>query len=673
MLSKAQNVTLVCVAAILGACGGGSAGEDALPGKQITYPISGMLTFLGVPLGQAAPSVTLVDNSPNSTRRLSIIAPGPFNFASVPTNTSYRLDVSPTPSGYRCEVINGVGTVTTSSVTDIQVTCAADALPPTLISSGTLPANDATNVIRTVRPTINFSTLLDPSTVTVGSITMLSSTGTQSTVVNVSGNQITVTSTRKLLPRVAYTLNVSTSVRGANGESLAVPVTISFTTEDGQWQAPVVIEAENAGDAINPQIAFDSQGNAMAIWTQANSTSSFIQANRFVATNSAWNTTTMPLSTPIDLYSDLKPQIAIHSNGDAQAVWQRAGGLRGFFLALGCNSFATTSGAWVPPVFCPSGDAVNPLVPTPTNPQIAVSTSGHALAVWEQADSTHIRVRSNNYTATAASGTWGAADTTIDDGNMAATKPQIAVDSSGNALAVWQQSNGAQTNIRSNRYSAAITGGEWESSTRLVSDSLGNASDPRIVIDANGRALAVWQQSDGTRTNIISNRYSSTAISDAWGSVTAVESDNAGDASFPWIAMNANGTAVAVWQQSNGTRTNIRSSRYTPIVTNGQWEMAIPMLSDGAGDASTPKVAIDNAGNATAVWQQHDGTRYNIWSNRYIANQSGGVWGAPSLVETNNAGDALQPQIAVASSGDALAVWQQYDGTRISIWSARFE
>jgi hypothetical protein len=43
------------------------------------------------------------------------------------------------------------------------------------------------------------------------------------------------------------------------------------------------------------------------------------------------------------------------------------------------------------------------------------------------------------------------------------------------------------------------------------------------------------------------------------------------------------------------------------------------------------------------------------------------------LVETNSTGSALDPQVAVDSNGDAVAVWQQFDGLHVSIWSSRFE
>jgi hypothetical protein len=69
------------------------------------------------------------------------------------------------------------------------------------------------------------------------------------------------------------------------------------------------------------------------------------------------------------------------------------------------------------------------------------------------------------------------------------------------------------------------------------------------------------------------------------------------------------------------------------------------------------------------VWGQYDGSRTNIWSNRYTP--SGG-WGPAVLVETSWAG-ASAPQLAVDPSGNATAVWSQSDGSRYNLWSARSE
>jgi hypothetical protein len=41
--------------------------------------------------------------------------------------------------------------------------------------------------------------------------------------------------------------------------------------------------------------------------------------------------------------------------------------------------------------------------------------------------------------------------------------------------------------------------------------------------------------------------------------------------------------------------------------------------------------------------------------------------------ETDNAGGAFGHQIAFDASGNALAVWHQFDGTRSNIWANRYQ
>ena len=50
----------------------------------------------------------------------------------------------------------------------------------------------------------------------------------------------------------------------------------------------------------------------------------------------------------------------------------------------------------------------------------------------------------------------------------------------------------------------------------------------------------------------------------------------------------------------------------------GQWHAAELVETDDAGDASIPQVAVDSSGNAIAVWFQSDGIRRNVWANRYV-------------------------------------------------------
>ena len=131
------------------------------------------------------------------------------------------------------------------------------------------------------------------------------------------------------------------------------------------------------------------------------------------------------------------------------------------------------------------------------------------------------------------------------------------------------------------------------------------------------------------------------------------------------MAIDADGNVVAVWEQYDGTRYNIWSNRYT--TSTGLWGTAELIEANNTGNAYDPQVAIDADGNAVAVWRQYDGTRYNILSNRYTA--STGLWGTAALIETDDAGGAYVPQVAIDADGNAVAVWRQSDGTRDNIWS----
>jgi hypothetical protein len=240
-----------------------------------------------------------------------------------------------------------------------------------------------------------------------------------------------------------------------------------------------------------------------------------------------------------------------------------------------------------------------------------------------------------------------------------ARRPQVALDPNGNAVAVWDQSDGTRINIWSNRFTPT-TG--WGVAELIEMDDAGSAFGPQVAVDPDGNAVAVWFQSDGTRRNIWSNRFTPTA---GWGAAELIEMDDAGDAQEPQVAVDPDGNAVAVWYQFDGTRANIWSNRFTPVAGWG----AAEQIETDEGDGFFPQVALDPNGNAIAVWFQSDGTRRNIWSNRFTPTAG---WGAAELIEMDDAGDAVDPQVAVDPDGNAVAVWYQSDGTRTNIWSNRF-
>jgi hypothetical protein len=341
------------------------------------------------------------------------------------------------------------------------------------------------------------------------------------------------------------------------------------------------------------------------------------------------------------------PVVAFDGAGNAIAAWQQSDGVRDNIYAVRY----TPSGGWGTVALVEINNAGNA-----TSPQIAVDAAGNALVVWYQSDGTRTNIWANRYTAGTG---WGVASLIESDNAGAALFPQISMSASGNAVAVWYQSDGARSNIWANRYTV---GTGWGVAELIESDNAGNAQSVKVAVNAAGNATAVWSQSDGTRFNIVANRYT---VGTGWGAATLIEGDNIGNASLPDIAMDPDGNAMVVWRQTDGTRDNIWANRYAPATT---WGTAELIETDNAGTASGSRVVLDSQGNAIAIWQHSDGLHSNIRANRYAA---GSGWGTSVLVYAS-ANIAATPQISIDRSGNALAVWRDSSLAGFSIWAGRY-
>lgn len=436
-----------------------------------------------------------------------------------------------------------------------------------------------------------------------------------------------------------YRVSASDGGCGAGASSNALPVTTAPGTTKA-WRAADPI-ATAAGYADGPQVAMAGNGNALAVWAQSDVSSNDIWARRYVA-GTGWQPA-VRIETS-DAEHSRAPQVAMDGGDNAIAVWQQNDGRR---EAIWAARFVPATG-WGSAVRIDAAGTASAQLP-----QIAIDGAGNAIAVWQQGEGAHNDIWASRHVV----GTGWTAPVAIENETRAAVNPQIAVAGDGEATAVWWQADGT---TRASRF---VPGTGWGSVTLVDSANAGTTRNPQAAADGKGNVTVVWHQSDGSqRYNTGANRY---VPGTGWGSGMALGTDSAGSALVEsQLAVNPAGVAVTVWQQFDGTTHNIWASRYLPGVG---WEGAA-IIESGTGEATYPQVAIDGAGNATAVWQQHDGTRKNIWTNRQLA---GMAWGTAMLIETDDA-DARDPQIA-AGDGKAVVVWLQGDGAARTIMSARLE
>lgn len=304
------------------------------------------------------------------------------------------------------------------------------------------------------------------------------------------------------------------------------------------------------------------------------------------------------------------------------------------------SSFTVRDGAW--------GNTATPFnIQQPRSKfdvQVATDTDGNAIAAWVTAQNKPV---SSRYTPEAG---WSTpVDLYDNDYNLAtAGTPRVAIDNEGNATAVWfTYYNNQGYYILSNRYTK---GSGWGKAVKIDDDYV-YPGVIRLGFDEQGNALVIWSGRSPTSIyRVRTNRYSQQ--SESWGDATTIAStSNSIDLNKPQIATTADGNGFAVWVQDNAGTCTIQVSRYS--ADNSVWSAA-QNVGPGACSAR-PQIGADGAGNAIVAWEQIAGSVVSIQANRYLAGEG---WGTAQEIESNVRG-GTNPQIAVTPKGDAVVVWRQ--------------
>ena len=175
-----------------------------------------------------------------------------------------------------------------------------------------------------------------------------------------------------------------------------------------------------------------------------------------------------------------------------------------------------------------------------------------------------------------------------------AFSPKVVFDASDNALVIWNRSDGTNYIVQS---AFRPAGGAFAAPVDLSAAGQ-NGFSPQLAFDASGNALVVWDRSDGT------NEIVQSAFRPAGGAFAApVDLSASGeDAHSSQVAFDASGNALVVWARSNGTNQIVQSA-FRPA--GGAFGTPVDLSAAGQ-DATQPQVAVDPSGKAVAVWQRSD-------------------------------------------------------------------
>jgi hypothetical protein len=401
------------------------------------------------------------------------------------------------------------------------------------------------------------------------------------------------------------------------------------------WPTKAIPLSAPGQNAMNPQIAVNAAGAAVAVWSRTENGTDFVEAASRPA-GGAWSTKSVKLS-PSNRNATF-PQVAIDAAGNAVAIW------RG--LAANGNSFIEASsrpasGSWstlATPISAPGQEA--------GQAQVAIDPAGEAVAVWTAFVPNGIATIET--ASRSPDGTWSALPATKLSGPSVGLGSHVAIDGAGEAVAIWLTANPDLFIAIASR----LPDGNW-----LGGPTGALGSEPEVAIDPAGDAVAVWRGPDA------SVETASRPVGGSWSTRATPLSAPGHHANDPQVAIDPAGDAVAVWQVRSASNDFIVEA--ASRTAGADWSFSTPRSSPLPSEPA-PQVAMDAVGDAVAIWN-HTGDGKNL-AEAAAFDATPPQLRSLSIPNTATAGVPLSFSVAPfdAFSSQVSTQWSFGDGTQPS-------
>jgi PKD domain len=398
-----------------------------------------------------------------------------------------------------------------------------------------------------------------------------------------------------------------------------------------KWLTPRDL-SEVGADAVIPDVALGPNGDVVVVWAQAKQSTWTVQAVDRPAGGS-WGPP-HAVSAPADHVAS--PQVAIVGSRVA-AIWERYNGKN--LIAQAADRDPKT-GAWnVPTSLSPSGRDAQA-------PRIALDARGDEIAVWASVGPEGWTIQSAYRPARSS---WQPS-VALGPPQAGTAAPDVVLDPSGNAVAVWASTSGEDGWAVQAAYRGSD--GTWSQQSTLSGPDASGSVAPRLGLDPTNGVIAVWSRSLGTST--VAELATRDAATGAWSEASQI-SPVGSDALTPEIAVNTRGDAAIVWTSSDQSGLGVVA---TVRHAGKPWGPPAVLASAVSGPLA-PEVALDPRGDVLVVWSHAAGSHSRVQAATLPAGRS--AWSSARALSKPGE-DALTPQLALDAEGDAAAAWARYNG-----------
>lgn len=244
--------------------------------------------------------------------------------------------------------------------------------------------------------------------------------------------------------------------------------TASWSPANG-WSTPTVLTTD--GSSFEPFVAVGKR-EAVAVWVRSTVSGNVVEAATRWA-GGAWSTPTRLTTTEESLY-DLR--VAVAEKGKAVVVWRRS-------TASGYVVEATSrdrGAAWSRPT------ALSALEGSSSDPQVALTDKGKAVAVWTSDSVVEAATRPPG-------GAWSKPSPLSATGSSG---PQVVVADTGAAFVLWTHSTSAYASV------VEATAWSWPDAWSTPIRIEDSSREPQVAATGNGEAVAVWVHGTDTTSDV---------------------------------------------------------------------------------------------------------------------------------------------------------------------------
>jgi hypothetical protein len=258
----------------------------------------------------------------------------------------------------------------------------------------------------------------------------------------------------------------------------------SNSSDDGgaTWSMPVDV-TEGTTFIGDTAVAFDSSGNAIAVWSEDLGSGYTIRSSRSTDDGASWSS---PVNVSASAYA-ASPQIATDPAGNAIVVWNQNDGVNDIIRASNSTDGGVT---WASPT------SISASGQTSYGQQLTVDASGRAIAVWYGTDGSKFVVRSSS--SDDAGATWSSAKE-LSSSSGDSFNPIVKFISPGRAVSSWSSAEGSDVIVET-RWSD--DGGVTWQAPIAAATAPGEVYGIRYASDSRGNMMLVWHRSDGVSSNI---------------------------------------------------------------------------------------------------------------------------------------------------------------------------